>query len=131
MGLPGTFSSLHCSKGLLPAFTVHGFTWYFCQPSLFQGFIASLHCSWVYLVFLPAFTVPRVYCQPSLFMGLPGIFASLHCSKGLLPPSLFMGRVFNGISFREIFAKRKRNKFRNFAKKEHFREILCVAKMSF
>ncbi len=27
-------------------------------------------------------------------------------------------RVFNGISFREIFAKRKRNKFRNFAKKK-------------
>jgi hypothetical protein len=26
-------------------------------------------------------------------------------------------RVFNGISFREIFAKRKRNEFRNFAKK--------------
>ena len=27
-------------------------------------------------------------------------------------------RVFNGISFREIFAKRKRNEFRNFAKKK-------------
>jgi hypothetical protein len=42
------------------------------------------------------------------------------------------GRVFNGISFREIFAKQKRNMFRNFAKiKEHFREISCFAKMSF
>jgi hypothetical protein len=27
-----------------------------------------------------------------------------------------LGRVFNGISFREILAKRKRNEFRNFAK---------------
>jgi hypothetical protein len=46
------------------------------------------------------------------------------------------GRVFNGISFREIFAKQKRNDFRNFAKKRSFsrnfvfRENVILAKIS-
>ncbi len=46
------------------------------------------------------------------------------------------GRVFNGILFREIFAKRKRNEFRNFAKKRSFsrnfvfRKNVILAKIS-
>jgi hypothetical protein len=40
----------------------------------------------------------------------------IQCDKLFFHYALVASRVFNGISFREIFAKRKRNEFRNFAK---------------
>ena len=69
--------------------------------------------------------------------GNTGIFTK---KPGYMPPpakaSGYGIRVFNGISFREIFAKRKRNEFRNFAEKRSFsrnfvfRENVILAKIS-
>jgi hypothetical protein len=69
MGLPGIFASLHCSKGFLPAFTVHGFT---------RVFFPAFTVPRVYLELLPAITAPRIYLvlfQPALFPGFTGHFS--------------------------------------------------------